>query len=119
MTGGLTPSQTIGPFFEPSMLRAGARRNVLVAPGMEGERIRIEGRVLDGERAPVPDAMVEIWQANGHGRYDHPSDTRDLPLDPAFIGFGRAGTDDEGRFWFETIKPGAVPGPDGGRPTSA
>jgi protocatechuate 3,4-dioxygenase alpha subunit len=56
----------------------------------------------------VPDAMVEIWQANAFGRYHHPNDTSELPLDPAFIGFGRSSTDD-GQFWFETIKPGAVP----------
>jgi len=53
--------------------------------------------------------LVEIWQANSHGRYNHPLDRRDLPLDPAFTGFGRSGSDDEGRYWFETIKPGAVP----------
>jgi protocatechuate 3,4-dioxygenase, alpha subunit len=107
---GLTAAQTIGPFFEPGLLRADARRNVLAGPATAGERIRIEGRVLDGERAPVPDALVEIWQANAHGRYHHPLDRRDeLPLDPAFSGFGRAGTDEAGRFWFETVKPGRVP----------
>jgi protocatechuate 3,4-dioxygenase alpha subunit len=111
---GLTPSQTVGPFFEPALLRADAPRNVLVGSETVGERIRIEGRVLDGERAPVPDALVELWQANGHGRYNHPLDRRDLPLDQAFTGFGRSGTDDDGRFWFETIKPGLVPAPDGG-----
>jgi protocatechuate 3,4-dioxygenase, alpha subunit len=105
----LTPSQTVGPFFHPAMLRDDCRRNVLVQPGTAGERIRIEGHVIDGEGAPVPDALVEIWQANSHGRYHHPLDQRDLPLDPDFLGFGRAGTDDAGRFWFETIKPGPVP----------
>jgi protocatechuate 3,4-dioxygenase alpha subunit len=109
----LTPSQTVGPFFDPALLREDARRNVLVGPGTEGERIRIEGQVLDGEGAPVPDALVEIWQANSHGRYNHPTDGRDLPLDPAFSGFGRAGTDEAGRFWFETVKPGPVPAADG------
>jgi protocatechuate 3,4-dioxygenase alpha subunit len=110
----LTPSQTIGPFFEPALLRADARRNVLVGPDTEGQRIRIEGQVLDGEGEPVPDAMVELWQANSHGRYNHPADGRDLPLDPAFLGFGRSDTDEDGRFWFETIKPGPVPAPEGG-----
>jgi protocatechuate 3,4-dioxygenase alpha subunit len=106
---GLTPSQTAGPFFHPGLLREDCRRNVLVQPATTGERIRIEGCVYDGDSAPVPDALVEIWQANSHGRYHHPSDQRDLPLDAGFSGFGRAGTDDVGHFWFETVKPGPVP----------
>jgi protocatechuate 3,4-dioxygenase alpha subunit len=105
----LTAAQTVGPFFSPSLLRADARCNVLVRDGTAGERIRIEGRVLDGDGAPVPDALVEIWQANAAGRYNHPADTRALPLDPSFTGFGRSGTDEEGRYWFETIRPGVVP----------
>jgi protocatechuate 3,4-dioxygenase alpha subunit len=109
MTPGLTPSQTVGPFFHPALLREDCRRNVLAGPGTAGVRIRIEGRVIDGEAVPVPDALVEIWQANGHGRYNHPLDRRDLPLDPSFTGFGRSGTDDAGRYWFETVKPGSVP----------
>jgi protocatechuate 3,4-dioxygenase alpha subunit len=52
---------------------------------------------------------VEIWQANHYGRYNHPADTRDLPLDPGFTGFGRSGTAADGAYWFETIKPGPVP----------
>ncbi|MGH2558786.1 MAG: protocatechuate 3,4-dioxygenase subunit alpha [Thermomicrobiales bacterium] len=111
---GLTPPQTVGPFFAPALLREDSRRNVLVGPATDGQRIRIEGRVLDGEGVPVPDALVEIWQANSHGRYNHPADGRDLPLDPACTGFGRSGTDKEDRFWFETIKPGPVPAPGGG-----
>lgn len=111
---GLTPPQTIGPFFEPALLREDARRNVLVGPRTEGQRIRIEGRVLDGNGELVPDAMIELWQANSHGRYNHPADDRDVPLDRAFSGFGRAGTDNEGQFRFETIKPGPVPAPGGG-----
>ena len=106
---GLTPSQTIGPFFHGEMLRQDMRRNVLAGPETAGERIRIEGRLLDGEGAPVPDGLIEIWQANAAGRYHHPADTRPLPLDPHFLGYGRSGTDAEGRFWFETVKPGAVP----------
>jgi protocatechuate 3,4-dioxygenase, alpha subunit len=106
----LSPSQTVGPFFLDCLLRPDARRNVLVQPETEGERIRVEGRVLDGDGAPVPDALVEIWQANTHGRYHHPADTRaTAPRDPSFIGFGRSGTDEAGAFWFDTIKPGAVP----------
>jgi protocatechuate 3,4-dioxygenase alpha subunit len=109
MSGPLpTASQTVGPFYGLLFLRR-EPLNVLVGPDTVGQRIRIEGRVIDGDGAPVEDAMVEIWQANAHGRYNHPADTRDLPLDPAFTGFGRSGTEDGGRFWFETIKPGAVP----------
>jgi len=104
----LTSSQTVGPFFEPALLREDARRNVLIRPETAGERIRIEGRVLDGEGTPVPDAMVEIWQANAHGRYHHPADQGSAPLDLSFTGFGRAGTAEDGSYWFETIKPGSV-----------
>jgi protocatechuate 3,4-dioxygenase alpha subunit len=104
---GLTPAQTVGPFFSGALLRD--VQNVLVGPKTAGERIRIEGAVYDGDRVPVPDAMVEIWQANAHGRYNHPLDQQELLLDPTFTGFGRAGTDDEGRFFFDTVKPGAVP----------
>ncbi len=107
---GLSPAQTVGPFFLNCLLRDDARRNVLVGPATTGERIRIEGRVLDGDGVGVPDALVEIWQANAAGRYRHPADQRDhVPLDPDFIGFGRSGTEDAGAFWFETVKPGAVP----------
>ena len=106
---GLTSSQTIGPFFSGALLREDARRNVLVGPETDGERIRVEGRVIDGDGAPVPDALVEIWQANAQGRYNHPLDQRAEPIDPAFVGFGRSGTDDAGRYWFETVKPGPVP----------
>ncbi len=103
---GLTPSQTIGPFFH-GLLREGL--NVLVTAETEGPQIRIEGHVHDGDGAPIDDAMVEIWQANANGRYRHPADQRTAPLDPAFTGFGRSGTDAAGLFWFETIKPGSVP----------
>ena len=104
-----TPSETVGPYFTMGLLREA--RNVLVTDATEGERIRIEGRVTDGAGEPVSDAMIEIWQANAHGRYDHPEDTQDKPLDAAFGGFGRAATDDDGAYWFETVKPGPVPGP--------
>jgi protocatechuate 3,4-dioxygenase alpha subunit len=105
----LTPSQTVGPFFYDCLLRADAQSPTLTTPATEGTRIRIAGHVYDGDRVGIPDAMVEIWQANHYGRYNHPADTRDLPLDPAFSGWGRTGTDDAGAFWFETIKPGPVP----------
>jgi len=105
----LTSSQTAGPFFGPTLLREDAIRNVLTQPETSGERIRIEGRVLDGDGMPVPDAMVEIWQANAHGRYNHSADRGPAQLDPSFLGFGRSGTTEEGSYWFETIKPGRVP----------
>ncbi len=105
----LTSSQTVGPFFAPALLREDARRNRLIQSETTGERIRIEGRVLDGDRVPVPDAMVEIWQANAHGRYNHPADQGQGELDPSFLGFGRSGTAEDGSYWFETIKPGPVP----------
>ncbi len=104
----LTASQTVGPFFAPALLREDARRQVLAQPETVGERIRIEGRVLDGDGEPVPDALVEIWQANAHGRYNHPADQGPAALDPSFTGSGRSGTDEEGRYWFETVKPGRV-----------
>ena len=110
-----TPSQTVGPFFAygltpeqygyPFRSLAGP---VLVDSDTPGERIRIAGRVLDGEGNPVPDAMIEIWQADAEGRYAHPADTRGSNV--RFEGFGRCGTgtDPESRFVFETIKPGPV-----------
>ena len=105
----LTSSQTVGPFFAPALLREDARRNVLTGPETAGERIRIAGRVLDGDGVPVPDALVEIWQANAHGRYHHAADHGPAPLDPSFCGFGRSGTAEDGSYWFETVKPGPVP----------
>ena len=82
-------------------------------PDVTGERIRVNGRVVDGDGNPVDDAMLEIRQANAHGRYAHPEDTRDLPLDEGFTGWGRVVTDKDGRFAFATIKPGRVPAADG------
>ena len=105
----LTSSQTVGPFFAPALLREDAIRNVLTQPETSGERIHIEGRVLDGDGMPVPDAMVEIWQANAYGRYNHSVDKGPAQLDPSFLGFGRSGTAEDGSYWFETIKPGHVP----------
>jgi protocatechuate 3,4-dioxygenase alpha subunit len=106
-----TPSQTVGPFFNIGL--PGEGRSELLAPGDEGA-IRVEGTILDGEGEPVIDALVEIWQANRAGRYAHPEDAREeLPLEEGFGGFGRCETDDEGGYWFVTVKPGRVPGPGG------
>ena len=74
-----------------------------------GERIIVTGRVLDGDGRPVRHQLVEIWQANASGRYRHDGDQHPAPLDPNFTGGGRAITDDEGRYRFVTIKPGAYP----------
>jgi protocatechuate 3,4-dioxygenase alpha subunit len=105
----LTSSQTVGPFFAPALLREDARRNVLTRLDTVGERIRIEGRVLDGDGVPVPDALIEIWQANAQGRYNHAADQGVAQLDSYFLGFGRSGTAEDGSYWFETVKPGLVP----------
>ena len=104
----LTPSQTAGPFFHNALLRPDAARNVLSPPDAAGEHIRIEGHVYDGDRAAVPDAMIEIWQANHDGHYPTASEEAQRPLDSRSFGFGRAATDAAGAYWFETIKPGRV-----------
>jgi protocatechuate 3,4-dioxygenase beta subunit len=74
-----------------------------------GERMVVTGRVLDEDGRPVRRSLVEIWQANASGRYDHPGDTHDAPLDPNFHGIGRTLTDDEGWYRFLTVKPGSYP----------
>src|SRR5262249_37744038 len=76
-----------------------------------GERITITGQVRDGDGAPVPDAVLELWQANAAGRYAHAEDGQsDKPLDPRFRGYGRVATDAAARLTLPTPKPGAVPG---------
>jgi protocatechuate 3,4-dioxygenase, beta subunit len=74
-----------------------------------GERIIVTGRLLDGAGRPVPDTLIEVWQANAAGRYAHPVDNHPAPLDPNFSGAGRCMTDSQGRYRFVTIKPGAYP----------
>ena len=97
------------PVFPPGARPAGMGRSDSGQPA--GERIVVEGRVTDGDGAPVADACLELWQANAAGRYAHPDDTRtDKPLDPNFRGFGRVSTDADGGFRFTTIRPGPVPG---------
>jgi protocatechuate 3,4-dioxygenase alpha subunit len=81
-------------------------------PGLAGTHIRLEGRIFDGEGNIVPDAVVEIWQADCQGRYAHPADGRALSSN-SFRGFGRCPTDKDGGFAFDTVKPGTVPGPAG------
>jgi protocatechuate 3,4-dioxygenase beta subunit len=74
-----------------------------------GERIIVHGRVLDGNARPVPNTLVEFWQANAAGRYRHRNDRYEAPIDPNFGGCGRCMTDSEGRYHFRTIKPGPYP----------
>ena len=113
-----TASQTAGPYLHIGLAQnaAGIAVEDIFGPVMIdertlGERIRIEGTVIDGTGAAVRDAMIELWQANAAGRYDHPADAGPAPLDPHFRGFGRAVTDFEtGLYAFETIKPGPVRG---------
>lgn len=130
---GPTPSQTIGPFFHYGLpwrggadlvgsSDMGARADLfppahyLLAPPAvrsmpQGRLIEIAGRVLDGNGAGVPDAMIEIWQANAAGRYCSTGDVRtDIPLDPHFVGFGRSSTSADGEYRFRTVRPGRVPG---------
>ncbi len=112
-TDGLTPSQTIGPYFAYCLTPADYHiapivGNDLRTEDAEGRPIRIDGRVFDGEGALVTDAMIEIWQADGSGRHAKPGDNR------RFKGFGRCEAKG-GAFSFETVYPGAVLGPDGSR----
>jgi protocatechuate 3,4-dioxygenase alpha subunit len=115
---GITPSQTVGPYFAYGLTPNGkydwndAFNNNLVTPDTSGERIRVEGTVFDGDGVPVPDCMLEIWQADAQGRFSDPQDKRALP-NTSFKGFGRIGTDAKGGYAFDTIKPGVVPDPDG------
>ncbi len=121
-----TPSQTAGPYVHIGLIphQAGFDifetnfSNVLVTPETKGQRIRIEGRIFDGTGAPARDVLVELWQANAAGRYDHPADRQeDKSIDPSFRGWGRAGTDFQtGLYMFETIKPGPVAGRHGHKP---
>jgi protocatechuate 3,4-dioxygenase, alpha subunit len=106
-----TPSQTVGPYlrigFLPLLIDA-------IAPaGVPGERISIRGRMSDGDGKPVNDGVLEIWQADGQGKYAHPEHGQKTVAANAFRGFGRILTDGGGAFRFTTIKPGPVAGPDG------
>jgi protocatechuate 3,4-dioxygenase, alpha subunit len=107
-----TGSQTVGPFFHLGLVY-GENPGRLAAPDAHGEHIRLAIRVLDAEGAGVPDAMVELWQADANGKYNHPDDPQDKTPDPAFRGFGRLPSDKDGRIVFETVRPGRVPGIDG------
>ena len=113
MTLKQTPSQTAGPFFHFMLTPeqsgydfagiAGAR---IADDTVPGARVRITGTVIDGQGLPLPDALIELWQADGEGRYPHPADPR--ASNAAFKGFGRCAADDKGVFAFDTVKPGAI-----------
>ncbi len=105
-----TTNQTVGPYFRIGM--HWLYGEILAGPGVAGERVTIQGRVVDGDGVGVHDAFLEVWQANAYGKYNHPEDTQDKPLEASFSGFGRVPTDADGRFRFTTIKPGPVPGPE-------
>ena len=96
-----SPSQTVGPFFHDALFVGGD--NILVNDLTSGQCILITGTVFDGDRQPIPDAMVEVWQADANGRFNQQAD-------PHFRGFGRASTVDNGRYTFKTIKPGIISG---------
>lgn len=112
MSKALTPSQTIGPFYWGTLVSS--CRADLAPAGVAGERIEVALTLHDADGAIVPDGLLEIWQANSHGRYNHPEDRRNLPLDAGFEGFGRASTDTRGVARFGTVRPGRVPWPHGG-----
>lgn len=122
----ITPSQTVGPFFAYGLTPKGRCQwdpnghyswketvgDNLITPDATGQKIRIEGQIVDGDGVPINDAMIEIWQADAQGRYASPRDSRARP-NTQFKGFGRSATDKNGMFGFATVKPGAVPGPKG------
>jgi protocatechuate 3,4-dioxygenase alpha subunit len=104
-------SQTVGPYLHIGLTWLNTAR--LAGPGAQGERVAIQGRLLDGDGKGVSDGLIEIWQANASGKYAHPQDRQRKALEKGFRGFGRIPTDAKGRFRFTTIKPGQVPGPRG------
>ncbi len=123
-----TTSQTVGPYFQIGLARFYI--DDLVGPGFCGEIVEIEGRVLDGDGEPVPDGVIEIWQADAQGKYPHSEYFKELKNIQSnggeaqkhtevsrgrdtFQGFGRVPTQADGSFRFRTIKPGRVPAPDG------
>jgi protocatechuate 3,4-dioxygenase, alpha subunit len=109
-----TTSQTVGPYFQIGLARF--YRDDLTGPGVSGERVEIEGRVLDADGQPVPDGVIEIWQADTQGKYGQSEDSEGIQgksKPTAFRGYGRTPTASDGSFHFTTIKPGRVIAPDG------
>jgi protocatechuate 3,4-dioxygenase alpha subunit len=103
-----TPSQTVGPFFKIELTADEHCVPCIARPNTTGERAWITFRVLDGEGAPVDDAMLEIWQADSTGRYNHPDDPRMGTPEEGWTGFGRLATGQDGSCVLETIRPGSV-----------
>ena len=103
-----TPSQTVGPYFHLGCTDTHAV-SCIAGSNAKGERVRLICQVLDGDGMPVDDAMIEIWQADSEGRYNHPMGENAIDSDPDCTGFGRLATDDNGVCIFETIRPGRVP----------
>ena len=102
-----TPSQTAGPFFHLGLTDTRAATRI-AGTDARGERVSLTCRLFDGDGNPVNDGMIEIWQADADGKYNHPDDTQEL-ANPAWLGFGRGATGEDGNCRFETIKPGRVP----------
>jgi protocatechuate 3,4-dioxygenase alpha subunit len=122
----ITPSQTVGPYFAYGLTPKGRCQwdpnghyawketvgDNLVTPDAVGRKITIEGCVYDGDGVPINDAMLEIWQADGEGRYASREDAKNRP-NARFKGFGRSATNADGVYGFSTVKPGPIPGPKG------
>lgn len=106
-------SQTVGPYLHIGLTWLNTTR--IAGPGVKGERVAIQGRLLDGDGVGVNDGLIEIWQANAKGKYMHPEDRQKKPPERGFRGFGRIPTDAKGAFRFSTIKPGRVPASGGKR----
>jgi protocatechuate 3,4-dioxygenase alpha subunit len=111
MSGRTTPSQTVGPFF--SIGFSWLETSDLTGGASTGTHVTICGRVIDGANQPVPDAVLEIWQADANGRYSHPEDAPELSGANQSLGFGRVAVDHEGKFRFTTLKPGGSSDPNG------
>jgi protocatechuate 3,4-dioxygenase beta subunit len=107
----LTPAQTAGPFRPLRPLESDADLTLVkgAKAHADGQIIQVTGRVLDADGKPIRGAAIEIWQANARGRYDHPRDVNPAPLDPNFQGYAHVLTDEDGRYRFKTVKPGAYP----------
>jgi protocatechuate 3,4-dioxygenase alpha subunit len=106
-----TGNQTVGPYLHIGLNWLVTRD--IAGRGIKGERVTIQGRLIDGDGKGVNDGLIEIWQANAAGKYAHPEDPQKKPLEKGWRGFGRIPTDAKGGFRFRTVKPGRVPGPDG------
>lgn len=111
LPGGHSNTEISGPRFLPTVYPASADLSRTRGRVAMGERIIVAGRVVDEDGRAQPGVMIELWQANASGRYAHPGDTHDAPLDAGFDGFGRVFSGDDGGYGFTTVKPGAYPWP--------